>query len=168
MSRKQLIFRWLNIFLLIINISAFVTFLLMNRQDASTRDNRFSSDQFLQTELGLTPEQFRKVSASNIDVFRLYQVFLDKKCELNFELVDELASEKPSDARMDSLSNRIGQLDAALKKQTVRHFKNVKSVCSDEQKILLDKLLKDMLDAGDQCKFCNKIDCARRDRLNQQ
>lgn len=168
MSRKQLILRWLNIFLLIINISAFVSFLLMNKQNSSTRDQKFSSDQFLQTELGLTPEQFRKVSELNIDVFRLYQVFLDKKCELNFELVDELASEKPAEAKMDSLSARIGQLDAALKKQTVRHFKNVKSVCTDEQKILLDQLLKEMLDAGEQCKFCNKIDCERRDRLNNQ
>ncbi|HWS01007.1 MAG TPA: hypothetical protein VN249_10355 [Prolixibacteraceae bacterium] len=168
MSRKQLILKWLNIFLLIINISAFVSFLLMNRQNGSERDQKFSSDQFLQTELGLTPEQFRKVSELNIDVFRLYQVFLDKKCELNFQLVDELASEKPADAKMDSLSTRIGQLDAALKKQTVRHFKNVKSVCTEEQKILLDQLLKEMLDAGEQCKFCNKIDCARRDRLNNQ
>jgi hypothetical protein len=165
MTKHQQIFKWLNIFLLIINVSAFVTLLLMNRQSSPSRDNRFSSDQFLQTELQLTPEQFKKVSALNTDVFRLYQVFLDKKCELNFELVDELASEKPSDEKMDSLTNRIGQLDAALKKQTVRHFKNVKSVCTDEQRKMLDELLKEMLDAGGQCKICNKIDCARRDRL---
>lgn len=167
MNRNQLILKWLNIFLLIINVSAFVTFLLMNRQNGPVHDQKFSSDQFLQTELRLTPEQYEKVSALNIDVFRLYQVFLDKKCELNFQLVDELSSGKPSDVKMDSLTNRIGQLDAALKKQTVRHFKNVKSVCSEEQKLLLDALLKEMLDAGEQCKFCNKIDCARRDRLEK-
>lgn len=167
MTKHQQIFKWLNIFLLIINVSAFVTLLLMNRQNSLVRDNRFSSDQFLQTELQLTPDQFRKVSALNTDVFRLYQVFLDKKCELNFELVDELASEKPSDEKMDSLTNRIGQLDAALKKQTVRHFKNVKSVCTDEQRKMLDELLKEMLDAGGQCKICNKIDCSRRDRLGK-
>ncbi len=167
MTKNQQIFKWLNIFLLIINVSAFVTLLLMNRQNSTVRDNRFSSDQFLQTELQLTPEQFKKVSELNADVFRLYQVFLDKKCELNFELVDELASEKPSDEKMDSLTTRIGQLDAALKKQTVRHFKNVKSVCTEEQQKMLDELLKEMLDAGGQCKICNKIDCARRDRLNK-
>jgi hypothetical protein len=168
MTKQQLIFKWLNIFLLIINITAFVTFLVMNPQNSPEHNTKFSSDEFLQTELGLSSDQFRKVSALNIDVFRLYQVFLDKKCEINFELVDELASEKPSEEKMDSLSNRIGQIDAALKKQTVRHFKNVKSVCTEDQKILLDQLLKEMLDAGEQCKICNKIDCARRDRLSKQ
>lgn len=167
MTKFQQTFKWLNIFLLIINISAFVTFLMMNRQSSPEHDKKFSSDEFLQTELELTPEQFKKVSALNIDVFRLYQVFLDKKCELNFQLVDELSSEKPSEEKMDSLANRIGQLDAALKKQTVRHFKNIKSVCTDQQKMILEELLKEMLDAGDQCKICNKIDCARRDRLKK-
>jgi len=165
MNKYQQIFKWLNVFLLIINLSAFVTFLFMNRQDSTVHDTKFSSDQFLQTELALTPDQYKKVSALNNDVFRLYQVFLDKKCELNFQLVDELASEKPSEEKMDSLSNRIGQLDAALKKQTVRHFKNVKSVCTESQKLMLGELLKEMLDAGGQCKICNKINCSRRDRL---
>ena len=167
MTKKERIIKWLNIFLLIINVSAFVTFLMMNWQTSAEHNEKFSSDELLRTELGLTPEQFRKVSALNNDVFRLYQVYLDKKCEMNFELVDELSSEIPSDLKMDSLSNRIGQLDAALKKQTVRHFKNVKSVCNEKQKVLLDQLLKEMLDAGDQCKFCNKIDCARRDQLKK-
>ncbi len=168
MTKQHRIIKWLNIFLLIINLSAFITFLLMNRQESPDHDEKFSSDEFLRTELGLTPEQFRKISVLNNDVFRLYQVFLDKKCELNFELIDELSSEKPSDAKMDSLAARIGQLDAALKKQTVRHFNNVKSVCNSEQRVLLDQLLKKMLDAGDQCKYCNKIDCARRDRLSKK
>ena len=167
MTKQERIIKWLNIFLLIINISAFVTFLMMNRQSNDEHVQRFSSDEFLRTELGLTPEQFRKVSSLNNDVFRLYQVYLDKKCEMNFELVDELAAEKPSDQKMDSLATRIGQLDAAIKKQTVRHFKNVKSVCNEEQKILLDNLLKEMLDAGEQCKICNKVDCSRRDQLKK-
>lgn len=167
MTKTHLILKWLNIFLLFINVSAFVTFLLMNTQNSPEHDNKFSSDQFLQAELNLTPEQYEKVSALNIDVFRLYQVFLDKKCELNFQLVDELSSGHPSDVKMDSLTNRIGQLDAAIKNQTVRHFKNIKSVCNDQQKLLLDALLKQMLDAGEQCKFCNKIDCARRDKLGK-
>lgn len=168
MNKQQLIIKWLNIFLLIINISAFLTFLLMNRQDNIANKRRFSSDEFLQTELGLSDDQFKKVSALNNDVFRLYQVYLDKKCELNFELIDELSSEAPSDEKMDSLSTRIGQVDASLKKQTVRHFKNVKSVCSPEQQLVLNQLLKGMLDAGDQCKYCNKIDCARRDQLRKE
>ena len=168
MTQKQRIIQWLNIFLLIINISAFITFLMMNRPDKKTHDDRFSSDQFLKSELNLSPEQYSRVNSLNNNVFRIYQVFLDKKCELNFELIDELATENPSKAKMDSLCERIGKLDASLKKQSVNHFKNIRSVCTDDQKLLLDHLLKEMLDAGDQCKYCNKIDCERRESLEKK
>lgn len=168
MSKKQRILIWLNIFLLVINISAFVTFLLMNKVEKPERDDRFSSDEFLKTELGLSDEQFRAVSAQNNNVFRVYQAFLDMKCELNFKLIEELSSEQPSDSVMNSLATRIGVMDGNIKKQTVIHFKNIRSICNDEQKILLDQLLKDMLDAGEQCKYCNKINCSRRDQLEEK
>jgi len=165
MTKKQRIIQWLNIFLLIINISAFITFLMMNKPDNQKHDERFSSDQFMKTELNLNQTQYMKVNSLNNNVFRIYQVFLDKKCELNFDLIDELSSENPSQSKMDSLCVRIGKLDASLKKQSIQHFKNIKSVCTPDQKLLLDHLMKAMLDAGNQCKYCNKIDCARRERL---
>ena len=63
MSKKQRILYWLNIFLLVINISAFVTFLLMNNSSGKTEhDDRFSSDEFLKTELGLSEERYRAIS----------------------------------------------------------------------------------------------------------
>jgi len=168
MSKNQRILIWLNIFLLVINISAFITFLLMNNSNKLEHDDRFSSDEFLKTELGLSEEQYRAISAQNNNIFRVYQAFLDMKCELNFRLIEELSSPHPSDSVMDSLSNRIGLIDGKIKKQTVNHFKNIKSICTKEQKVLLDQLLKDMLDAGEQCKYCNKINCTRRDQLNEK
>jgi len=168
MSKLQRILLWLNIFLLVINVSAFVTFLLMNNADKSEHDDRFSSDEFLKTELGLSDEQYRAVSAQNNNVFRAYQAFLDMKCELNFKLIEELSSAHPSDSVMNSLATRIGIMEGNIKKQTVNHFKNIRRICNDEQKVLLDQLLKDMLDAGEQCKFCNKINCSRRDQLEEK
>lgn len=165
MTKKQRIIAWLNIFLLIINSSALITFLWMNSGGEAEHDKRYSSDEFIRKELHLSDQQFQKVSALNNMVFRAFQALLDRKCELNFDLIDELASPEPSKAVMDSLTDRIGKIDALLKKQTVRHYQNVKSVCDDHQKELLNQLLKDMLEAGSQCKYCNKIDCARRDRL---
>ncbi|HBL76907.1 MAG: hypothetical protein A2W90_00930 [Bacteroidetes bacterium GWF2_42_66] len=168
MSTKQRILMWLNIFLLVINISAFVTFLLMNKTSEKERDERFSSDEFLKTELGLSDDQYKKISALNSNVFRSYQAFLDYKCELNFKLIEELSSESPSDSVMGSWANNIGVMEANMKKQTIKHFENIKSICTEEQKLLLDQLLKDMLDAGEQCKYCNKVNCSRRDQLQKK
>lgn len=168
MSKKQRILTWLNIFLLVINISAFITFLLMSDGKEANHDERFSTDEFLKTELGLSEEQYKKVMELNSNVFRSYQVLLDYKCEFNFKLIEELSSENPSDSVLNSLTKRIGDMEANIKKQTVKHFKNIRSICTVEQRNLLDQLLKDMLDAGEQCKYCNKINCARRDQIEKK
>jgi hypothetical protein len=61
MNKQQRTMKWLNIFLLIINLSAFGTILFMNSGKAST-DSQVSqvrSDQFLKQELNLSDEQYR-------------------------------------------------------------------------------------------------------------
>lgn len=166
MSKKQRILMWLNIFLLAINASAFTTILLMNKTSSQEHDERFSSDKFLKAELGLSDDQYRKVSVMNSTIFRSYQAFLDYECELNFKLIAELSSESPSDSIMKSLAEKIGVMKGNMKKQTIKHFENVKSICTDSQKVLLDQLLKEMFEAGNQCKYCNKVDCSRRDQLH--
>ena len=93
---------------------------------------------------------------------------MDIKCELNFALIDELSSENPSKETMDSLANRIGTFEAQMKKQTVKHILNIRSICTEEQEMLLDQFLKEMMDAGDNCKHCNKRNCNRRDQLQQK
>jgi len=167
MTTKQRIFSWLNVFLLVINISAFVTILFMNHDTAasSAEGNRFNSDEFLKKELKLSSEQFRTLSKLDGDVFRSYQLLLDKQCELNFDLLEELSSENPSKVNLDSISARIGHYQYLMKKQTTRHFLNIRSICNEEQIKLLDILLNDMMELGDQCEFCNKRDCERREKI---
>ncbi len=159
--------QWLNIFLLVINISAFVTILLLNRQVPTKLLERYNSDEFLRKELNLTNDQFKKISEMDTEVFRIYQSLLDMECAANFKLVEEMTSPAPSKARMDSIAQSIGKLRTGLKKQTIRHFEHIKSICSDEQKLLLDNLLKEIMELGDQCDLCNKRECARRDQLNK-
>lgn len=166
-SKKDRIIQWLNIFLLVINISAFGTILLLNRQTPRKSMEKYNSDDFLRKELKLSDEQFNKISMMDSEVFRIYQSLLDMECASNFRLVEEMTSPAPSKARMDSIAQNIGKLQAGLKKQTIKHFDNVKSICNDEQKILLDQVLKEMMELGDQCEFCNKRECARRDQLNK-
>lgn len=168
MTNKDQIIKWLNIFLLVINISAFTSFLLMNNHKSIEHDDRFSTDEFLRSELDLTDEQFTKISSLNSNIFRSYQALLDKKCELNFELITELSDDMPNEEVLDSLTKKIGHMDELIKKQTVKHFQNVRSICNNEQKELLEQLLKDMMEAGNQCKYCNKIKCSRRDQLEKK
>ncbi len=164
---KHKVIRWLNFFLLVINISAFTTILFLNKQNNTftTENKKFSSDEFIRKELKLNDKQFKKVSALDNNVFRSYQLLLDMQCETNFGILDELSSEHPSKERLDSLARRMGNLKGAITRQTIRHFLNIRKICNPEQKLLLQKLLQDMLAVGKECRFCNKRECSRRDRL---
>lgn len=169
MSKQQRIMKWLNVFLLIINLSTFLTIMLMNKGKASpsAEGSKFSSDDFLRKELILSKEQFQTLNRLDGDVFRSYQVLLDKQCELNFAILDELASENPSKTDLDSLASRVGHYQYLLKKQTVRHFLNVRSICTEDQQVLLNNLLHSMMGTGDKCSVCNKRDCERRDQIKK-
>ncbi len=165
--KKHKVIRWLNIFLLVINISAFTTILFLNKQNnvRIVNNSKFSSDEFLKKELKLDEKQFKEVSTMDNNVFRSYQLILDMQCETNFGLLDELSTAHPSKARLDSMALRFGRLNGTLKRQTIRHFLNIRSICNPDQKILLQKLLQDMLAVGKECQYCNKRECSRRDRL---
>lgn len=171
MNKKQRIINWLSIFLLVINISAFATLLLMNNNvtnsPAQQTSEHYKSDEFLKEALELTDDQFKKVSEMDYKIFRVYQNILDMQCESNFKLMAELSSENPNNQVMDSIAKQIGGLYTGLKRQTIKHFINIRSICTDEQSLLLDKLIKDMMVLDDQCKYCNKEYCSRRESLNK-
>ncbi len=168
MTKKHRIIIWLNVFLLVINIPAFTTILFMNRSTVSEESNdKYKSDMFLKKELNLTEDQFIALSKLDGNVFRSYQVLLDKQCEFNFDLLEELSAEDPSKEALDSIANRIGRYQTLLKKQTIKHFMNIRSICTEEQEKLLDDLLQDMMNLGDQCAICNKQNCDRKDRIRK-
>ena len=165
-TKKQRIKKWLNIFLLTINISTFITILYLNKQAAPRgNDDKFHSDEFLKKELSLTEEQYQTISSLDAKIYRTYQMLLDKQCEANFKILDELSQENPSRERLDSITNKTGKLHSSLKKQTIDHFINIRGICNEEQVVLLNQLLKDIMKMNDQCKYCNKKECDRRDRL---
>jgi hypothetical protein len=168
-TKSHRITKWLNIFLLTINITAFVTILYINKQPVQgANDDRYSSDQFLKKELNLNEEQYQTISSLDNKVFRSYQVILDKQCESNFKILNELLQEEPSLERLDSIAIKTGKLHTALKRQTIKHFINIKNICDENQTLLLDQLLMDMMNMPELCSTCNKRECDRRNRLNKK
>lgn len=165
--KKHRITKWLNIFLLTINISAFVTILYFNKQTIQgANDDKYNSDEFLKKELNLTEEQYQTISSLDAKIYRTYQMLLDMQCEANFKILDELLQEEPSQERLDSIAKKTGKLHTALKRQTIKHFINIKSICNENQVVLLDQLLIDMMNMTELCRHCNKRECDRRDMLN--
>jgi hypothetical protein len=168
-QKKSRITKWLNIFLLVINISAIATILLTSGSTPSVVvSDQFSSDEFLREKLDLTDAQFKEISALDAKIFRVYQSIIDMQCEEQFKLLNELTKAEPSVSYMDSLATNIGRLHTGLKRQTIKHFVNIRSIVDDEQEVLLDQILIEMMDMNKQCQFCNKTDCDRRKRLSAE
>ena len=163
--KKYRITKWLNIFLLVINISAIGTILLMSHTSEKQVSDQFSSDEFLRARLRLSEEQYRKISELDAQIFRVYQSIIDKQCEEQFKLLNELSMDDPSREYMDSLAVNIGRLHTGMKRQTIKHFMNIKSIVDEDQAILLEQILIEMMEMNEQCQFCNKTDCDRRDHL---
>lgn len=168
MESKGKAIKWLNIFLLVINISAFATFLFMNSKQETDFDDQYSSDEFLRDQLQLTNAQYEQVLEMDQKVFRNYQLLLDIECELNFDLIKALSSEDASEQEINEIVEKIGRYHGLVKKQTVKHFQNIKSICTDDQKELLEVLLLEMMEVGDQCQHCNKENCSRRQQINSK
>jgi hypothetical protein len=160
--------KWLNIMFLVINISAFITLLVFSKPgNEPGAAQKVSSLEFLKEELDLTDDQFEEIGKLDDKVFRSYHILVDLLCEAHFGLMDELGAEYPSDQKLDSLANKIGNLNAALKKQTIKHFMNIKLVCSEEQDVQLSNLFREMMNLDENCEICNKKECPRKERLEQ-
>jgi hypothetical protein len=168
MKNRLNVLKWLNIFLLVINISALAAFMFMNRSGNSATSDQYSSDEFLRDRLKLTNEQYKKIIEMDEEVFRNYQLLIDIECESNFELIKQLSSEEASNDDIKKTLDKIGKYHALVKRQTVKHFQNIKSICTEEQKNELDQVLMEMMEAGDQCQYCNKANCARRNEIKSK
>ena len=143
----------------------------MNNKDSKVSDNSateyYKSDAFLKDALNLTEEQYEEISRMDQKIFRVYQNILDMQCASNFRLMELLSSKNPDPHAMDSIAKQIGHLHAGLKRQTIRHFMNIKSICTEEQSLLLEQLIKEMMNLENQCQFCNKAYCSRRESLKK-
>ena len=161
--------KWLNILLLVINVSAIAAFLVRTGSGKAVTDSGASSEmaslQFMKSELSLSDEQYQEAVILNERTFRTYHLLVDMICEANVGMLEELSRDDCNQHALDSITKRIGNLNSSLKKETVRHFQNIKSICNEEQAAKLTLLFKEMMQLEEQCELCNKKECPRKVRI---
>jgi hypothetical protein len=166
-ERTNRILLWLNLLLLIIISSAIITFIVMSKVNpgSGNKSGVINSMTMLKDELALTDEQFAKVNLLNDKTLRLYNIVMDMMCQDNLEMLEELSRNNSNSTKLDSLAKNYGILNASLRRYTIDYFKNVKSICNEEQKRRLTLIFKQIMELEDQCVVCNKKDYPRRERL---
>ncbi len=167
-EKTNRILLWLNLVLLLVIISATVTFFVMKGINEKNRGDTgvINSMDLLRKELGLSDSQYRKVLVENDRTIRTYNIVFDMMCETNVAMMEELAKESSDPQVLDSLARKVGTLSTSLRRHTTDYFMNLKGICNEEQQQRLTVIFKKMMQLDDQCKTCNKKDCPRKERIN--
>ena len=167
-EKTNRILLWLNIVLLLVITSAAVTFLIMKSKNerAGADTGVINSMDLLRKELGLTDTQYRKVLVENDRTTRTYNIVFDMMCETNVAMIEELAKEDCDPQVLDSLARKVGTLSTSLRRHTTDYFMNLKGICNEEQQQKLTVIFKRMMQLEEQCSTCNKINCPRKERIN--
>lgn len=155
--------RWikiLNLALLIVNITALSTLLLVRPTAADSQDNRdIRSVGFLREQLQLTDQQYEQVMVLSERTFRKYNTTMDLLCQANLTLLDEMAQQEPDQEQLRRLTLRIGRMHTNLKNLTVEYFEAVRSICTQEQNAQLASLFRVIMQLQTSCDQCQRQDC---------
>jgi len=72
------------------------------------------------------------------------QQFSYEQSKLRYEMMNELSKEEPDSLKLDKIADKIGLWHATLKKETIRHFVQIRRNCNVEQRRSLSKIYRKM------------------------
>lgn len=153
----------LNIILLVTNITIFCAIYLSHSGFHAEKNLNYQTNthEFIKKELGFSEAQYQEYLTLNEKVMKGYRRNEELTCINHYDFLLELSKPEPSLAILDSISRANGRLHTGLKVFTARHFLNIKSICTPQQEIELQQLIKEMLQIGS-CKDCSDPDCQHR------
>jgi len=98
-----------------------------------------SSNSFLADELGFTGEQSQKFDVLKKDHHQAVEKIMQQTKELKDQLFDCIKT--GDDAKAKEMAAKLSDNNKAIELLTYEHFKEVRKICSDEQKVKFDKIL---------------------------
>jgi Spy/CpxP family protein refolding chaperone len=152
-SKNRLVF-WLMIFLVVVNISAFITFIVffLRNPAPSAQDRQGNPGNSFRHELSLSPSQSGKVNSILADYRTATEPVAADIRDYRAQILGELAKEKPDTALLNSISEEVCQLQKQLQKASVKQYMALKEICNPEQCKKLSALYYEMYGCQGQCK----------------
>jgi hypothetical protein len=99
-------------------------------------DNKGS---FLADELGFTGEQLNKFDTLRKEHHQRVQKIIREAKELKDQLFDCIKTE--DDAKAKEFAGKLSENNKAMELLTYEHFKEVRKICKEEQKVKFDRIL---------------------------
>jgi hypothetical protein len=133
-NKNRIIF-WLVVFILIINLSALVTFLVYYSKVYKPVKEPLAgqSCQQLCRKLTLTPEQSKRVGIIQQEFSEKSEPIISAIKENRMLMLEELSKNKPDTALINSYASSIGDLHKELQKAAAWQFLSMKKICNADQ-----------------------------------
>jgi len=103
----------------------------------------------LEERLDLNESQKQQVQQLREAHFKSMESLRDESRETR-KVLHSLWSETNVNDKVTTLTQRLGNAQAAIEKATYDHFAQIRAICSPEQKVIFDELIKDILRQGEQ------------------
>lgn len=141
---KQRITGWIIVLLVILNVFALATTWII-RPTRVQENPRPPVRDFLKEELHLTEEQAQQFEELRKQHFLQSKAITDEAHQLKRAMLDELFSSPPNLAKVEELTEEIGEKQEELEQLRFQHFLALKSLCQPEQVEKLRALIEEIV-----------------------
>ncbi|HNW97425.1 MAG TPA: hypothetical protein PKK00_03305 [Bacteroidales bacterium] len=146
---KNRIKNWLLIFLLVTNIATISTILYHRwyfRKYMEENNPRQRIREYVNNELGLSPEQKAQIKKENNETDSSREVLYYEMEDLEISVYSQLANPKPDSIIIDSLVKEISDIYSQINYLGVSHNLYMLNVCNPEQRVKLSKKYQERVD----------------------
>ncbi len=154
---KQTTYRsliWVIVILFATNLSMGVSFIYHKYQDKlkaeQTEEQKIEMPaqqrtRFFREQLNLTQTQMEPFRNLNRDYNWKARQITDEMQALRIEMVAKLGEKNSNKTELDAISNKIGELHAELKKETIAYYLEMKELCDEDQQEKLNTIFMSVL-----------------------
>lgn len=152
-SKNRFVF-WLLIFLVVINLSAFITFLVFFSQNysASRQLQKGNPGMAFRKELSLTEAQSGKVGAILADYRKSTGTVSSGIRNYRVQILEELTKDKPDTILLNNCVEEICSLQKKMQKASVQQYLALKEICNPAQCQRLSNLYFELYGCQGKCK----------------
>jgi Spy/CpxP family protein refolding chaperone len=152
-SKNRFVF-WLLIFLVVINLSALITFLVFftHNSTGSAQQLQKNSGMKFRKELSLTPAQAEKVDAILSKYRNSTEPITSDIRNYRAQILEELAKENPDTILLNASVEGICSLQKQMQKASVNQYMALKEICNPAQCQKLSALYFELYGCQDKCK----------------
>ena len=143
--KNRLIF-WVLIILVVINISALISFFLFSKIQVPAPCCSPGEQQCMafRDELNLSAEQTREVADINNNYAKSAGPYATAIKETRASILNELDKKAPDTLILNTLTNQLALLQMKIQKENIKQFRALKYVCTPEQAQRLSALYRDL------------------------